>query len=273
MLDNDDAGLNATVKNGDLLTASDAIVKVVRLSGTKDPDEYVRANGVDALKDNIKNALKYIDFKLEYLKNGKNLNNLEDIISYVKEVISSLNSQDDLTKSIIVSKISKDYQIDAELIKKKLLEHKKEEKKINVSEQRKISKYDMAVSLIIYYMMCDSKYITIYQNRLGYFKNKIERVVASEIIYYYNEYGKISIAEFTSYIMHDSESYEFILKVIGQNQTLELNPIEFDACIEVILGILKKDEIAALKTQIKNELDINKKCELLSKMTELKKEV
>ena len=64
MLDNDSAGLDATIKNRDLLNASDCDVRVVRLTDAKDPDEYIRTKGVDALKDNISHALKYIDFKL-----------------------------------------------------------------------------------------------------------------------------------------------------------------------------------------------------------------
>ncbi len=40
MLDNDNAGLEATVKNGEILINSGIDTSVVRLSGAKDPDEY-----------------------------------------------------------------------------------------------------------------------------------------------------------------------------------------------------------------------------------------
>ena len=58
-------------KNGDELQKYNLDIRVVRLTDAKDPDEYIRLKGVDALKDNIKHAIKYIDFKLEYLKNNK----------------------------------------------------------------------------------------------------------------------------------------------------------------------------------------------------------
>lgn len=273
MFDNDNAGLDATVKNGDLLINSGVDALIVRLSGAKDPDEYIRKIGVDALKDNIKHAKKYLDFKLEYLKSNKDLSNMEDLITYVKEVISAIKDQDDLTKELIVSKISKDYQIDAEIIKRRLEPSKKEIKKEEVPQKKKLDKYDKATSKIIYYMLNDSKYITIYQNRLGYFKNKLERVVASEIVYYNNLHGEINIADFTSYIMENNEAYEFILTVIGENNNTQMNVEDFNTYIDVILDILKKDEIKKLKMQIKEEMDVNKKLELISRLTEIKKEV
>ena len=63
MLDNDSAGLEATVKNGDELQKYDLDIRVVRLTDAKDPDEYIRSKGLAALKDNIEHATNYLDFK------------------------------------------------------------------------------------------------------------------------------------------------------------------------------------------------------------------
>ena len=277
MLDNDSAGLEATVRNGDELQKYDVDLRVVRLTDAKDPDEYIRIKGVDALKDNIKHALKYIDFKLEYLKNNKNLNNMEDLIIYVKEVISSLNNEDDLTKELVISKISKDYEIDAEILKQELnnkvvQDTKKETPKKEVTKP-KISKYQNAVSKILYSMMCDPTYITVYKNRLGYFKEKKERMLASEIVYYNTVHNNINIADFLTYMMPQEELFAFINEIISENNNTIVSLDEFNSCVDVVLKILKKDEIVELKEKIKQELDVNKKLELIAKLTELKKEV
>ena len=277
MLDNDSAGLEATVKNGDELQKYDVDLRVVRLTDAKDPDEYIRIKGVDALKDNIKHALKYVDFKLEYLKNNKNLNNMEDLIIYVKEVISSLNNEDDLTKELVISKISKDYEIDAEILKQELnnkivQDTKKETLKKEVTKS-KISKYQNAVSKILYSMMCDPTYITVYKNRLGYFKEKKERMLASEIVYYNTVHNNINIADFLTYMMPQEELFAFINEIISENNNTIVSLDEFNSCVDVVLKILKKDEIVELKEKIKQELDVNKKLELIAKLTELKKEV
>jgi len=274
MLDNDNAGLDATVKNGESMISYGIDTKVVRLSGAKDPDEYIRANGVEALKENIKHAVKYIDFKLEYLKRNKNLDNMEDIISYVKEVINSLNNQDDLTKELVISKISKDYAVDAEILKKGITSVPKfEEKEIVRENPTKLSKYQKASHKVLYYMLMDNKFISIYKNKLGYLKERMERVLASEIVYYSSNNGGIDIADFTTYIMNNPECFTFLETILGENSNTEIDDKEFDLCIDAILKIYKNDEIEELKVKIKNEMDVNKKLELMTKLTEIKKEV
>lgn len=273
MLDNDSAGLNATFKNGELLRKNGLEVLVVRLKDAKDPDEYIESKGVNALIDNINHANNYIDFLLESLKNGLDLNNINDLKKYINSIILSINNEDDLTKELIISKISKEYQIDEKILKQnidikqiKQKEDKKEERK------PKISKYQKAVSKILYMMMLDNKYITIYKNRLGYFKEKKEREVASEIIYY-NSKNDINIADFLTYILNNEELSEFIDNILGENENTKDSIEEFNNCIEVVLKILKEDEINKLKEEIKKEVDINKKVELMTRLTEIKKEV
>ena len=273
MLDNDSAGLNATFKNGELLRKNGIEVLVVRLKDAKDPDEYIETKGVNALIDNINHANNYIDFLLESLKNGLDLNNINDLKKYINSIILSINNEDDLTKELIISKISKEYQIDEKILKQnidikqiKQKEDKKEERK------PKISKYQKAVSKILYMMMLDNKYITIYKNRLGYFKEKKEREVASEIIYY-NSKNDINIADFLTYILNNEELSEFIDNILGENENTKDSIEEFNNCIEVVLKILKEDEINKLKEEIKKEVDINKKVELMTRLTEIKKEV
>ena len=278
MLDNDSAGMDATVKNGELLQSAQIDTRVVRLTGAKDPDEYIRLKGVNALKDNIKHALKYIDFKLEYLKNNKNLNNMEDLIEYVKEVILSLNSADDLTKELVISKISKDYEIDAEILKQELKNDMVNKTKKVMTDTRQVekprlSKYDIAVSKILFSMMCDPTYITIYKNRLGYFKEKKERTLVSEIVYYNNVHNNINLADFITYVMPQEDLSEYVNEIINLNSNTVVSLEEFNSCVDVVLEILKKDEIKELKEKIKKELDVNKKVELIARLTELKKEV
>lgn len=276
MLDNDQAGLNSTLKNGEMLRSVDIDVKVVRLTGEKDPDEYIRANGVDALKDNIKHAINFVDFKLEYLKNDKNLNNIDDLVTYVKEVVKALKNENDLTKEIFISKISKDYQIDPEILKREINinnEQIKKEEKVVYEQKKKANKYEIATSKVLYHMMVDSKYIVIYKRRLGYFKEKEKRMLASEIVYYNSEHNNINIADFTTYIMPQENLFNLVNEIVNENIHTIINEDEFNACIDVILKSIKVDEIKELKEKIKKEMDISKKIDLITKLTNLKKEV
>ena len=273
MLDNDNAGLEATVKNGEILEHAGIDTKVIRLSGAKDPDEYIEKFGVDAMQNNVDHAIKYIDFKLEYLKKDKNLDNIEDLIAYVKEVISSLNNQDDLTKEVIISKISNDYKIDAEVLKSGIKEQPKERflKNDVKSEPVKTSKYHKASSKLLYYMLMDDKYINMYKNNLGYLKERMERVLASEIIYFSEINGGINVSLFTTYLMDKPDLYEYLELILSENSLVEVDDNEFDSLIKAILKIYKKDKINELKEKIAIELDQEKKERLIEKLIEVKR--
>lgn len=274
MLDNDNAGEEATIKNGESLINSDVDTKVVRLSGAKDPDEYLEKFGIDAMQNNIDKAIKYIDFKIECLKKDKDLSNMEDLITYVKEVINSINGEDALTKEIILSKISKDYAIDIDILKSNLkTEVKKDAKKEEVVEVRdkKITKYQKASHKVLYYMLMDSKYINLYKNTLGYFKERIERVLASEIVYYESNNGNIDVADFTTTIMGSEDEYEFLQIILSENGNTSVSDEEFNSCVKAILDIYKKDEIIKVKGLIASELDQTKKEELVKKLIDLKR--
>lgn len=274
MLDNDNAGEEATIKNGESLLNSDVDTKVIRLSGAKDPDEYLEKFGIDAMQNNIDKAIKYIDFKIECLKKDKDLSNMEDLITYVKEVINSINGEDDLTKEIILSKISKDYAIDIDILKSNLkTEVKKDVKKEETQEVRdkKLTKYQKASHKVLYYMLMDSKYINLYKNTLGYFKERIERVLASEIVYYESNNGNIDVADFTTTIMGSEDEYEFLQIILSENGNTSVSDEEFNSCVKAILDIYKKDEIIKVKGLIASELDQTKKEELVKKLIDLKR--
>lgn len=274
MLDNDNAGEDATIKNGESLINSGVDTKVVRLSGAKDPDEYLEKFGIDAMQNNIDKAIKYIDFKIECLKKDKDLSNMEDLITYVKEVVNSINGEDDLTKEIILSKISKDYAIDIDILKSNLkTEVKKDAKKEETQEVRdkKLTKYQKASHKVLYYMLMDSKYINLYKNTLGYFKERIERVLASEIVYYESNNGNIDVADFTTTIMGSEDEYEFLQIILSENGNTSVSDEEFNSCVKAILDIYKKDEIIKVKGLIASELDQTKKEELVKKLIDLKR--
>ena len=274
MLDNDNAGEDATIKNGEFLINSGVDTKVIRLSGAKDPDEYLEKFSIDAMQNNIDKAIKYIDFKIECLKKDKDLSNMEDLITYVKEVINSINGEDDLTKEIILSKISKDYAIDIDILKSNLkTEVKKDAKKEETQEVRdkKLTKYQKASHKVLYYMLMDSKYINLYKNTLGYFKERIERVLASEIVYYESNNGNIDVADFTTTIMGSEDEYEFLQIILSENGNTSVSDEEFNSCVKAILDIYKKDEIIKVKGLIASELDQTKKEELVKKLIDLKR--
>lgn len=275
MLDNDNAGEKATYDNGLLLTKNEIETLVVRLSGKKDPDDYVLEYGIDAIKTNIKNAINYNEFKLNYLKKDKNLSNTEDLVKYVKTVIDDLNnSNDEILKEVTIKKISEEYNLSYDVLKKQLV--KNEEIKEVIEDKPKILKrsnsYDEAINNVLYYMMNDSKYIKIYMKQLGFFDEQIYRMISNEIIYFYELNKNINVADFITYA-NTSKIKDDILKIIANINYEDLNNQVFLDSIELIKKKKKEKKIKELKNKLKNTMDEAEKEKLLQTMIELKKEV
>ena len=119
--DNDNAGEIATINNGEELVKNGVETFVIRLSGQKDPDEYILANGVDAFLDNMRKPLSFFEFKLNYLKKDKDLNNVEDLTLYVNSVLKNLSESDDpILREVTINKLSEDYKLPVEVLKSRL---------------------------------------------------------------------------------------------------------------------------------------------------------
>lgn len=277
-LDNDNAGLLATVNNGELLSKEGIEVFVIRLSGQKDPDEYILANGIQAFLDNLKKPLSFFEFKINYLKNGKDLNNSLDLAQYINDVLKDLSeSNDEILREITLNKISKDYNLSLDVLKTKLSELKPvttaviEEKKEVVKKEKKDA-YVIGAEQILYFMMNGEKYIREYQKKLGFFPTEIYRETANEILYYFENNKTINVADFITYVSDKGTLKDEVTKIVnsaidGEELTLEA----MDEYIDVVNKLLVNREIKRLKQQMKNELDVDKKMKIAIRIAELKR--
>lgn len=277
MFDNDNAGEIATLKNGDILKSAGIDPFVVRLSGEKDPDEYIIKNGIDAIIFNISRPLNFLDFKLKYYKKNKDLNKTDDLVKYIKEIINSIKDIDDeLTKELTMKKMSEEYNISLDSLKNELAKVANPKEKIEDKPQKKlaktmISKYDIAAQNIIYFMMNDGKYIERFKKDLGYFSLKKYRDLSNEIIYYYEKNKEINLASFITFASTNEIISDEVTEIIKIVNLQDLNMKDFEEFIKVCDQESKKQEIKELKQKIASELDESKKLELAKKLIEIKK--
>lgn len=275
-LDNDSAGENATLSNGEAMIKEDLEVYVIRLSGQKDPDEYVLANGIEAFKNNLVNPMTYFDFKVNYLKKNRDLSNTNDLAMYVNQVLEEVaNSKDDILIELTLKKISEEYNLSLEVLKEKV----KGLKKVNshdIKTVKKVNKlkkdaYMLSSDKIIYFMLNGGEYIDEYQKKLGFFDDAMHREIANEIIYYYQKNNYINPPDFITYVSDKETIRDNVMQIVSDG-------IDDDVSIEIMDGYLNrvdklmiKNEIKKLKIELKNETDANKKIKILDKIAELKK--
>ncbi len=276
-LDNDNAGLIATLNNGAELEKNNVPLSVIRLSGEKDPDEYIVSNGIDAFVDNLNHALTYFEFKMNYLKQNKDLNKIEDQSEYIKEVLSNLAAKDDpILREVTLNSLSKEYNVDVDVLKKQLESIKPVETKI-VTEEVKVPKekkdaYMKAVEKILYFMMNGLEYIDEYKNKVGYFADEIYREIANEIVYYADANHNITVADFITYVSDKDSIRDKVMEIVNESASDDIDIEIMDDYIQAILKVMTKNEIKRLKLLMKNELDVDKKMKLAMQIAELKKE-
>ncbi|MEE1043485.1 MAG: toprim domain-containing protein, partial [Clostridia bacterium] len=115
--DSDEAGQKATQRAIELLNEEGLRVRVLTMAGSKDPDEYIKANGVGAFRRLITDSQEQIEYKLEKLKSRYNLNDIGQKSEYVtlaaKEFITIKSP---VEQELYVKKISAETGVSAESI-------------------------------------------------------------------------------------------------------------------------------------------------------------
>ena len=277
MLDNDEAGRTATLTNGEALESAGITCKVVRLSGEKDPDEYILKNGVQQMITNIAHAKSYLEFKIKALKDNKDLTDATVLSSYIKNVLKSISDKDAITKEVTINKLVEDYKLDKDLLNnelKKLTTNNNVNVKVVAREplKKKINKEEISARSIIYYMMNDYKYIKMYQTNLGYFKSANYRGMANEILYYMTKNKTMNFADFMSYVAVSPLKEEFET-VIRDTKIEDFSDSTF---LDYILNIKEsriKGSIKECKKIIKDSSDILEQEKEMQKIITLKSEL
>jgi len=110
--DSDAAGQTATLRGLAILEKEGCNVKVIRLPKGKDPDEYIRKEGLDSFKKLIENSMSLIDYKIYNLKENTNIKEIEGRIRFVKQLARILSTIDSPAEvDAYIKKYSKEMQI------------------------------------------------------------------------------------------------------------------------------------------------------------------
>lgn len=88
--DSDSAGSAATSRGLNLLVKGDIKVKMLSLPSEKDPDDFIRNNGVDAFNEVISQAIDLVDYKLDKIHKQVNINSAEGKTQAVSDLIGTL---------------------------------------------------------------------------------------------------------------------------------------------------------------------------------------
>lgn len=299
--DGDKAGNKATYACGNELLKIGISPKVVRLESNLDPDEYIIKFGSKKFKDKLNNCISFLDFKLNYLKEGKNLNNNEDLTDYINGVIKEVKTIDDeILRELTLKKVSSEINISLETLMgklwKELEENKvisepvldeystqsitnqpiftpKKTKKIKPITPHIVNKYTKAERKILYYMLHDKELTYRYERVFPYLPTKIYRFLASEIMYFVKKYDTISISDFLNYLSDKKELVDLVGEILNFDYKKDYTEEEITDYFKVLREYNFKSEVDRLSEELKNETDLERKIELANKIMNLKKGV
>ena len=88
--DNDGAGEKATLRAIEMFRGENVDLKVVKLSGGKDPDEVLNSLGAEKLQEMIDDAIPYMQFLIEYNLKNFDLSKPEQKGKFVKAVLAEI---------------------------------------------------------------------------------------------------------------------------------------------------------------------------------------
>ena len=276
-LDGDEAGKNATLKNGEILVQNNIKVQVVRISLKKDPDEYVFTYGIDGYIKMLDNPIDYLDFKLETLKSNINAENTLELTNYVNKVLDDLKTiKDPIYLDLSLTKLSKTSNISKEVLQERLNEINNLQtitqevfKKEEVVAKQPINLLDKITKKMLYYMLNDRKYVLEYQEKIGYFPNKIYRGIANEIVFFIGKNYNITVADFISYISYNETFSGEVLKILEEDE--DISDENFELIIKSYQKQKDKEDIEILKKELASELDRNRQLQILEQIRKIKK--
>ncbi|MCI8498898.1 MAG: DNA primase [Bacilli bacterium] len=280
VMDNDAAGELATVSLGQSLMKENMDIGIVRLTGKKDPDEYILTYGVEAFRDNLRNPLSYPEFMEIYLRKNRNLKNPTELTAYINDVVNMIaDSNDDILIEVTINKLANEFHLDKDLLKsrlknKELLEevtvHEESVEK-TVKEAKTTGKFNKAFKTMLYYMMNDTDAMRMFMHyHLDLPKCKY-RLVSNNLLYYFELNREIDFADYLTFSEDYSEVSEVVKEVIRDVHADEFTLDDVEAVILVIKDILDKEKIKDLKREMKLELDVNRKKRLFEEIIEIKK--
>lgn len=270
--DGDDAGLKATKGAIVELSKLGITPKIVRLENNSDPDEYIIKKGKDAFLSKINNPMNIMEFKESLLKKEFNLNNTEELASYINTMIKEIdNIDDDILKEVSINKLSEETKVDVNLIKSKL--SKKENIKIEIKKPKKVKldKYQKSEQYLIYYMLISKEVIKMYEKKITHMPTEKYRHLAFQIDYFYKQNGYIDVADLITYLGDDSESIKAIGEINSLDLDSEINYEKIEDYLNNIREYNEKEQVNIYKSKLKNEVDYKKKLELANKALESKR--
>ena len=110
--DADGAGQNAIIRGMEILQSLGCDIRILQITGAKDPDEFVVKYGKDKLNLLVEKSISLVEYKVKILTKTLDLNSSNDKIKFLREIANVISKLDnEIEQEVYIDKISKTYNI------------------------------------------------------------------------------------------------------------------------------------------------------------------
>ena len=243
--DMDGAGQKATEKTILTLKKQGFNIRVLTLTGAKDPDEYIKKYGKQSFLETIQNSEECFDFLYSYYGKEYDLNDMFSKQNFIKRFVEFFQNIDDkIEKTLYIDKLSTNVRIEKEILWETLVDKNKPRySKPRVQEYEKENKEeaDNEVEILTVRLILDeNKYFKYFENYS--FQMKFARKI---IDYFKENYDGKKVLKLEEIIKLDTFEDEEKLKMIdfslvSYNPYSQLEAKEM-LFIELLSSWLRKD--------------------------------
>ena len=274
MFDGDTAGKKAAYQVSTELKNNGIDAKIVVLEDNLDPDEYILKYGKEKMLFHLEHPMNEMDFKLEYLKSGKDITSADGLSEYIHGMIDELNKvTDPILRESTILKLSNQTGFDINFIKNELkeIDLKKEIEIVPKKQNKRRNKYEEAEMRLLFYMLNHEDVIKEYKKRVHFLNISKYRLLAKEVTYFYDDNGYVKEADLVSYFRDNEELSNTLEEIMSLNIKEEYTKEEIDDYIMAINENKIENTMQYLKDAMRKTNDELKKRELSEQILEMKK--
>ncbi|MGN0612933.1 MAG: DNA primase [Porcipelethomonas sp.] len=133
--DSDSAGQKATQRAINLLSEAGINTRIVKITGAKDPDEFIKKFGPQRFKMLLDSSDGAINFELEKCRQGLDTDNEADRVIFLKRTVKVLSGiSNRLERDVYISKIAKENEINPEILRSQIDDEVR--RKINTDKKK-----------------------------------------------------------------------------------------------------------------------------------------
>lgn len=301
--DGDTAGKKATLRGLDILKSNGLEVFVMSMPEGLDPDDVINRFGAEGYQKLLDRALPLIDFKLEFLKKLYDISTNDGRTKYVSEALGILKTLSSVEREVYIDKVSEISGIMKDFLKRQLeSSHEDEgESQSNISSnetkvvavenenQQGKTKKKIDTNVVQAEKFVLSAFL--HKRPFAFFRNDAEKFFTENRKEFYR-----TICEFSSVSDEKSIPKRFfekycnsgvdendnsklqedaseIINYIMKNGDEENELAYYKDCLYLMYKNYAENEIEELNKKLENEIDIEKRNEILKKISEYIKNI